>query len=224
MAQQFIQKSIVVLLCVILAGIALWAGFNRDKLSGLAVFARQELESTTPAVTGVSIGGPFQLVDQDGQNVTDQSYKGKIRLMFFGFTHCPDVCPTKLTSLQQVMDKLGPYTAHIVPIFISVDPERDTVPVMKSYVHAFSDQLVGLTGTQEQVLSVIKSYRVYAQKTSPDTAHELAPDSKDYTVDHSAFTYIMGPDNEFLDVMSYELTPDDMFARIKPFAEKYFGP
>lgn len=187
-----------------LAGIIVWAWFNRDQLTGLAAF-RDGAKSNTVNIGAAVIGGPFTLVNQDGVTVTDRDFAGKYRLMFFGFTHCPDVCPTKLTALTEVVTLLGDKAHLVVPIFVTLDPERDTPDVLKGYVRAFSDTLVGLTGTADQIQAVVKNYRIYAQKTSSDTG---------YSIDHSAFSYLMGPKNEFIDVMPYDTSPEDMAAKV----------
>ena len=205
-----LRRSVVILVALMLVGIGVWIYFDRDNLARLTLFQDTPRSST---IAGITIGGPFTLSNQRGETVTEKSFDGQWRLMFFGFTHCPDVCPTKLTSLGTVMTKLGPQSAKIVPIFVRVDPERDTVPVMKDYVAAFDDRLVGLTGTPEQIQAMIGAFRIYAQKAFPKDQR----DSKEYNVDHSAFTYLMGPHNEFLDVLAYDLTPQQMVERIQPY-------
>ena len=110
------------------------------------------------------IGGPFELTDQDGNKVTDQTYKGKLMLIYFGFTFCPDACPTALGVMSAALDKLDVAADRVVPILITVDPERDTPPVLKDYVSNFHPRMVGLTGTPEQTAQVAKAYRVFYQK------------------------------------------------------------
>lgn len=143
-----------------------------------------------PAIAGVQIGGPFALVDHNGQDVTEKNYKGKYKLIFFGFTFCPVICPTELQKITSVMNTLDEQTASkIQPIFITVDPERDTPEVMKEYVHLYDQRIVGLTGTRPQIDIVINDYKIYAQKVED-------PDYNDYMMDHSANIYLMSPDNE----------------------------
>lgn len=137
---------------------------------------------------GTAIGGPFQLVDHHGRAVSEQDFAGKFMLIFFGFTHCPDVCPTELQVMANAMDVLGSDGANVVPTFISVDPERDTPAQIKDYVAAFHPKLVGLTGTVDQVAAVAKTYKVYFAK-QPSVGG-----SNEYQVDHTAFVYLMGPD------------------------------
>lgn len=167
-------------------------------------------ESTPdPAMPGMDLGGPFTLVNQDGKTVTEKDFTGKYKLIFFGFTYCPDVCPTELQKMTQIMGLLDEETAaKVQPIFISVDPERDDVKTVKAYVEQFDPRLVGLTGTVEQVEAVKKAYRVYAAKVDMG-------DPDNYMVDHSAFTYFMGPNDENLAIFPAKDTAEDVAAAIK---------
>jgi protein SCO1 len=148
--------------------------------------------SPTGTITSVSgkpsIGGPFSLVDQTGKRVSDQDYRGRYMLVFFGFTNCPDICPAGLQVMTAALDKLGKRADGITPIFITLDPARDTQDKMAAYVKAFSPKLVGLTGSESEVAAVAKAYRVYYQKVPDDK------DPSNYTVDHSAIFYLMGKD------------------------------
>ncbi|MFT0860611.1 SCO family protein [Ancylobacter sp. G4_0304] len=137
-----------------------------------------------------AVGGPFELVDQDGQTVTQETFAGQPFLVFFGFTHCPDVCPTSLFEMSQAFEALGPDARKITGLFITVDPERDTPEVMKSYLGSFHPSIQGLSGTPEQVAAVAKAYRVYAKK--------VPTQGGDYTMDHTAIIYLMGKDGEFI--------------------------
>jgi protein SCO1/2 len=208
MAQRTLRYAILVLAALMLVGIGIWAFVHRDRLERLS---SQGENQPSKAIAGVTIGGPFTLTNHRGETVTEKSFDGRWRLVFFGFIHCPDICPTKLTNLGMVMELLGDQAAKIVPIFVTVDPERDTVAVMKDYVAAFDSRLVGLTGSPAQIDAMVKSFRVYAQKVPLKDK----PESRDYTVDHSAYTYIFGPNNEFIDVMAYDLTPEKMAERIR---------
>jgi protein SCO1/2 len=162
--------------------------------------------------TGKSlIGGPFTLVNQDGKTVTQKDFKGKLMLVFFGFTHCPDVCPTELQSIASAMDKLGPDANKVTPVFISVDPERDTVASIGDYVKAFGPRIVGLTGSPEQVAAAAKAYRVYFRKAD----QEEGADAKNYSVDHSAFTYLMDGNGQYLTHFSFGVPADKMAERIR---------
>ena len=137
-----------------------------------------------------AIGGPFTLLDQQGRTVHDTDFRGKLMLIYFGYTFCPDLCPTTLSQVAEVYRDLpAEQQAQIVPIFITVDPERDTVEQMAQYVPSFSPSLVGLTGSQEQVGAVLKAYHVYARK---------AGSGENYGVDHSSILYLMNKDGRFL--------------------------
>lgn len=157
----------------------------------------------------VALGGPFTLVDQDGRTVTDADFRGKYLLIYFGYAYCPDVCPTSLVRNTEALDLLGPQAEQIVPMLISVDPERDTPERLKDYAGFFHPRLVALTGTPEQVAAVAKAYRVYYAKAELDRG----PDA--YLIDHSSFTYLMGPDGRFLQFFRHDLGPEEMAKRIK---------
>ncbi|WP_419902714.1 SCO family protein [Kiloniella sp.] len=140
------------------------------------------------------IGGPFNLVDHTGKDVSEKDFMGKYMLIYFGYTYCPDVCPTSLTLLSEALDIVeakDPELAKLVtPVFITVDPERDTVSAMNDYVENFYPTMVGLTGTTEQVSAAAKAYRVFFQKAETEEANE-------YLMDHSSITYLMGPDGQY---------------------------
>lgn len=163
--------------------------------------------SAPVAMPGVQVGGPFNLVDQDGNEVTDKSYSG-YKLIYFGFTMCPMICPTGLQKIAKTLDMMGKDGEVITPILISVDPERDTPPVMKEYVKQFHPRLVGLSGSKEQVESTEKSYRVFASKVQDESATE-------YSMDHSSFTYLMSPDGKLLALYRDSDTAEVMAKDIK---------
>jgi protein SCO1 len=141
---------------------------------------------------GPAVGGPFALVNGDGKTVTDRDFRGKYMLVYFGYTYCPDVCPTTLNEVANALDKLGPKADQVQPIFITVDPKRDNPEVMKKYVASFGPRLIGLTGTPNEVASVAKEYRVYYAE------HRTGPGPNDYTMDHSSILYLMGPNGRFV--------------------------
>src|SRR5262247_458210 len=136
-----------------------------------------------------AIGGPFKLTDQNGQMVTDQDLKGRPFLVFFGFTHCPDVCPTTLFEVSEVRRTLGPDAERTRALFITVDPERDTPAVMKDYLSSFDPHLSGLTGDPAEIAAVAKAYRVYFKKV---------PQEGGYTMDHTAIVYLMDKTGRFV--------------------------
>jgi len=150
-----------------------------------------------------SIGGPFTLVNGQGRTVTDADFRGKFMLIYFGYTYCPDVCPTSLGIIAGAYDKLSKSERErIQPIFITVDPERDTPEVVGNYASAFTPTMIGLTGSEAQIAAVAKAYKVYAAKAkNPDGG---------YSVDHSSIVYLMGPDGHFLAHFAHGVTVDQM--------------
>ncbi|MCK0196462.1 SCO family protein [Ancylobacter sp. 6x-1] len=136
------------------------------------------------------VGGPFELVDQDGRMVNDTTFHGTPMLVFFGFTHCPDICPTTLADISQLFDALGPDSRKVAALFITVDPERDTPDVMKSYISSFHPSIFGLSGTPQQTAAALKAYRGYARK--------VPTEGGDYTMDHTAVVYLMDKDGNFV--------------------------
>jgi protein SCO1/2 len=149
------------------------------------------------------VGGPFSLVDSSGKTVTDSEFRGRWMLIYFGYTFCPDVCPTELQVVAASLDKLGSQAAKLAPIFITVDPERDTPAAMGEYVKLFDDRLIGLTGSQAQVTAALRAYRVYAVKSESKA-------SSSYLMDHSSFLYLMGPDGTLQTLFKPGTSADDI--------------
>ena len=177
--------------------------------AGLGAFAF--LNRQIPGINGSGtalVGGPFTLTDQTGKRVSEKDFLGRHMLVFFGFTYCPDICPTELQVMTAALDMMGADGDRIQPVFITVDPERDTPEVMKSYVENFGPRLVGLTGSLEEITAVAKAYRVYfakAAKTGTD----------DYLMDHSSIIYLMGPDGRFLKHFTYTTDAQKLAAALK---------
>ena len=148
-----------------------------------------------------AVGGPFQMVNQDAQPVDQTMLDGKWSLVFFGFTYCPDFCPTTLTSLEATRTLLGADADNLQIVFVSVDPERDTAQALKDYLSSdgFPPGVIGLTGTPEQVAATARTYRAYFQKVG---------DGEDYTMNHSLTVYLMGPDGRFRSALSHDLGPE----------------
>jgi len=166
--------------------------------AGLGGYAWMSRPLGSPGGTGVAlVGGPFSLTDQDGRKVSEKDFLGRHMLVFFGFTYCPDICPTELQVMMAALDAMGPDGEKIQPVFVSIDPERDTPEVMKAYVANFGPRLIGLTGTAEEIAAVAKAYRVYYARAG-DTS---SPDS--YLMDHSSIIYLMGPDGSFVKHFPY---------------------
>ncbi len=159
------------------------------------------------AVAGV--GGPFHLEDQNGKAVSDADMKGKPFLVFFGFTHCPDICPTTLFDMSQLMQALGPDAARTAALFITVDPERDTPAVMKDYLSNFDPHLRGLTGDQASVSAATRAYRVYAKKVPLENG--------DYTMDHTAVVYLMDKDGRFVAPFDMSRKPEAEAADLRRY-------
>ncbi|MFC3676187.1 SCO family protein [Ferrovibrio xuzhouensis] len=196
-AQRGLKRGLLIVAVLVLVGIAGFAA------------VRWLAPSQEQSAGAASIGGPFQLTNQDGQPVSDQTYAGKLMLVYFGYTNCPDICPTALQTIAIAMDDLGAAGDKVQPILITVDPERDTAPVLKEYVQAFHKRLVGLTGTPEQIAKVAKEYRVYYQKVP------LKNSSLGYSMDHSGFTYLMDGQGRYLTHFRHDVTPEELAQRVK---------
>jgi len=156
-----------------------------------------------------AIGGPFQLTDQAGQSVTDQNLKGRPTLIFFGFTHCPDVCPTSLFEISEVLRAMGKDADKVNAWFVSVDPERDTTAAMKDYLSSFDPHLKGLTGNPEAVAKVLSAYRVFSRKVPLKDG--------DYTMDHTALIYLMDKDGRFVAPFNLKRSPEDAATDLKRY-------
>lgn len=191
---------------VLLIGFGFWMYGqlgSGDVMSG----AFQESEQTR-----VDIGGAFNLTDHTGRQVTEADFAGGYTLMYFGFTYCPDFCPAALQVVTAALDQLeeqDPDVAKAVtPIFVSVDPERDTVEAMADYVGHFHPRMVGLTGTPEQIAEAAKNYRIYYQRVESEAATY-------YLVDHSTYLYLIGPDSYYVTHFSHDATSEEVAERVK---------
>ena len=181
-------------------------------VAGLVLFSAVIFIVTgrTPAPIAMSaVGGPFHLVDQNAKPITDQDFKGQPFLVFFGFTHCPDVCPTTLFEVSEVMRKLGPDADKTAALFITVDPERDTPDKLKEYLSSFDPHLRGATGNLDTVAAVAKAYRVYYKKVPTDKG--------DYTMDHTAIVYLMDKDGRFVAPFNLRRSPEVAAAELKKY-------
>jgi protein SCO1/2 len=182
-------------------------------LAGLVIFLGVFLYATGQfgnAPGPSAIGGPFSLIDQHGKAVTDQDLKGHPALVFFGYTHCPDVCPTTLFDVSEMLRALGPDAGRASALFITVDPERDTAPVIKDYLSSFDPHLRGATGEPKAVEAAEKAYRVYAKKVPGENG--------DYSMDHTALVYLMDKQGRFVAPFSLKRRPEDAAAELR----KYF--
>lgn len=169
-----------------------------------------------PPLKGAAIGGPFALTDQNGKRVTDRDFDGKYRLVYFGYAYCPDVCPTdmaKLTTALKSLEASDPaLAAKLAPIFITVDPERDTPAVLKQFAANFHPRLVALTGSPAEIDKTASAFKIYRRKQEPGAGGG-------YLVDHSANIYIMDPRGAPLDFLSHDMKPDQMAATIRKWAK-----
>ncbi len=184
----------------------------RLSLMPLLFLAACQETSAVPPLAGASIGGPFALVDQNGQSRSDRDFTGKYRIMYFGYTFCPDVCPVDVAHIAagyRAFAKVDPArAARVVPIFVTVDPERDTPAVLKQFTAAFDPSLIGLTGTSAQITAVTKAYGVPVQINK-------RPGNAAYLVDHGRATYLMGPDNKPIALLSQDATPEVIASELK---------
>jgi len=162
----------------------------------------------TPIAMPSAVGGPFALTDQNGKQITDKDMAGHPFLVFFGFTHCPDVCPTTLFDVSEVFRALGP-DKQVRALFITVDPERDTPAVMKDYLSSFDPRITGATGDEAAVAAAIKGYRVYAKK--------VPLDGGGYTMDHTAIVYLMGKDGRFVAPFNMKRRPNEAAEDLKRY-------
>ena len=186
------------------------AGFLIGALAGAAILlvttprGGQPVQSSGTAL----VGGPFSLVGADGKTVTDTDFRGSYMLVFFGFTHCPDICPAELQVIAQALDKLGDKGKKVVPVFITLDPERDTPQAMADYVKSFGPNFVGLTGSPEAIAAAAKAYRVAFAKV------ENKESAGDYSVDHSALAYLMDPEGKYVTHFTYGTSADEMAEKL----------
>jgi protein SCO1/2 len=184
---------------------AFLAGLLVISVTLLMVVGRSPVQIAAPS----AIGGPFKLTDQNGQAVTEEVLKGKPSLLFFGFTHCPDVCPTALFDMSELYKALGPDGDKVGAYFVSVDPERDTPAVLKEYLSSFDPRLRGLTGDPVAVAAMEKAYRVYSKK--------IPLDGGGYTMDHTALVYLMNKDGQFVAPFNLKRKPEEAAADIKRY-------
>ena len=182
------QKRLLLPIAILVLGLV--------ALIGAAAFVIQGGGRSNPAS---AVGGPFTLIDQNGRRVTEQTYRGAPSLVFFGFTHCPDVCPTTLFEISEMLRRL-PKDAKVSALFVTVDPERDTPEALKSYLSSFDPRISGLSGTRAEIDAVTKAYRVYAKKVPLKDG--------DYTMDHTAIVYMMDKQGRFVNALNLQQPPE----------------
>ena len=180
------------------------AGFALFPNAGQRLFGGGSGDYGGKAVGQALVGGSFSLIDQNGRRVTDKDFLGRPMLVFFGFTFCPDICPSGLQVISSVLDQLGTKGERIVPIFVTIDPERDTPDQLKSYLASFHPRLVGLSGTSVEIADVAKKYRVYFKKIKDEKS------TADYTMDHTTIIYLMDEKGQFVAHFSHATSADKL--------------
>lgn len=179
-------------------------------VAGISILSSRHGGDNGSAGMAAGIGGPFTLVNQDGKTVTDKDFRGRYMLIYFGFASCPAICPTELQKMADAMKALpDDMKPQVQPVFITVDPKRDTQQILKSYVGLFMPNLIGLTGSQEQIEAVKKAYHVYAVEVRSEGEAE-----DEYNVDHSSFIYLMGKDGKLLAMFRTADKADSIATRI----------
>lgn len=203
MSQRILRMIVVSLFTIVMLGMIFLfkIGSDSEKIGG-------KLQPV-----GGSVGGAYELIDQDGKTVTDKDFAETYKLIYFGFTYCPAICPTELSKMTDALDKMGTAARAIQPIFITIDPERDTAAVMKQYVGHFDERLIGMTGTPEQVKAAASAYKVYYARVDDPAATE-------YTMDHSSYIYFMSPDDTLLHIFRIEDSAGDMASIMQRWLEQ----
>lgn len=159
---------------------------------------------------GSVIGGEFTLTDQDGNQFSSEKLKGKLSLIYFGFTYCPDICPTSLQKISKALETLDKYNIEVIPVFITVDPKRDKFNILKEYLGHFSNKFIGLTGTEEEIKTVADKFKVYYARSSDDSA-----DDSNYMVDHSSFVYLMDTNFKYKKHFYLNSPPEEIIEYIR---------
>ena len=182
---------------------------RRDLLATALALAATPLAAQQPDPLADRFGGPFTLTAHDGKRVSDTDFRGRFMLVYFGFTHCPDVCPTSLFEISEVLKAMGKDADRVNAYFVSVDPERDTAAAMKDYLSSFDPHLKGLTGNPEAVAKVLSAYRVYSKKVPLKDG--------DYSMDHTALIYLMDRDGQFVSPFNMKRTPAEAATDLKKY-------
>lgn len=191
----------------VLAFLLIGTGFVRDIING-------PQKVVTRSSGKALVGGPFTLTDHTGRRVSEKTFLGKYMLVYFGYTYCPDVCPTELQVISAALDQLGDKAKKIQPVFVTVDPERDDVKQMAQYVDHFHPSLIGLTGSAQDIKTVAKSYRVYFARIKNDGS------SSEYLMDHSSLIYLMGPKGNYVTHFTYGTAPEKIAAKLAEIMQR----
>jgi cytochrome oxidase Cu insertion factor (SCO1/SenC/PrrC family) len=203
--------------CALMVAASMFAGGISGGLAAAEEQASEEQPSAAQMMDDLmygrgTVGGPFTLTDPTGKSRSDSEFRGKLMIVYFGYTYCPDVCPTDLMAITQALDALGPAAEGVQPVFITVDPERDT-KMLGEYVAAFHHSLVGLTGSPEQIRKVANAYKAFYVKV-PDQR------SGDYSIDHTGVIYLMGRDGEYLGFVPPQTNPDRLTEILRKYLAK----
>jgi cytochrome oxidase Cu insertion factor (SCO1/SenC/PrrC family) len=199
MTPRLVAIAIASLMTGVIAGLALFPGAGQSLFGGGAIG-----DAGGKVIGQALVGGPFSLTDQNGRRVSDKDFLGRPMLVFFGFTFCPDICPSGLQVMAAALDQLGPKGEPIVPVFVTIDPERDTPEQLKSYLASFHPRMIGLSGTLAEITDVAKKYRVYFKKVKDEKS------SADYTMDHSTIMYLMDAKGQFVAHFSHATSADKL--------------
>lgn len=210
MTQRLIRIAIACVIALPVAALIAWLTVPPRTLATVAVGGSGQ--GSGQSVPGVRIGGPFDLVAHTGERMRDTDFGDRHLLVYFGFTYCPDICPAELWTMSAAIDQLGEAGEAVQPLFITIDPERDTVDLLKDYVPLFHERMVGLTGTPDEIREVAQAYRVYYARAESDSAST-------YLMDHSAFVYLMGPDGSLKDIYRQGMAPEAMAEQIAEHLE-----
>jgi protein SCO1/2 len=194
---------LAVLVGLVLAGwLVLWqTGQDKSRVEDMRQQAQKEAVQPEVPPNAAKIGGPIDLIDQDGKHRTDADFAGKYLLIYFGYTYCPDMCPTGLQSMSRALDQLGDGAKKVQPLFVTIDPARDTPSKMKEYISSFHPSIIGLTGSADQIAKIAKEYQVYYKKGENVDEH-------DYIMDHSSLIFLMDPQGKFVATYPEEVDPN----------------
>ncbi|MDP9126837.1 MAG: SCO family protein [Pseudomonadota bacterium] len=214
-SKQLLKLRLIQILLALVLGLAaaaalvLWQA-NKDELRRIALqdAAEQVVPETDIPPNTKTVGGPFTLINQDGKTVTDADYRGKYLLIYFGYTYCPDLCPTGLQSIAHALDQLDTESGKVQSLYVTIDPVRDTPAKLKEYISSFHPEIVGLTGSPAQIAAVAKAYQVYYAKGQQVDEH-------DYLMDHSSLIYLMGPDGKFIATFPENVDPAKLVTTLR---------
>ncbi len=182
-------------------------------LAALSLAAAAPPPPKAPPPLEALFGGPFALTGHDGRAVTDQTFRGRFALLYFGYTFCPDLCPTNLLTVAAALDELGPEAERVQPLFVTVDPERDDLPALRDYMAHFGPRFLALRGTPAQTRAVLKAWRIHRRKVPS----EAGADADDYLVDHATLTFLMGPDGKFRTLFPHDTPAAKMAATLRRY-------